>query len=992
MAIAGPAIGAVLPEGRGGTVELPDADAALLAAPWLKPATPRLLFTEALERGRDLALHQDVLLVATADGLLLMDSAAPVPRLLGRMTPPEAEPASMLAVEAEDGTAWLLSRSRLYAIDIRDPARPLLRGSLRLSAKAHAFTVRAGRGYLLSARGLQVLDLTADGMPRIITEHAFDFGAEAIATDGETVYLAAGGHGLFAIGVDGRVHGYQGSGPVLDVDVGEDGRVYLAQGEHGLTVLERDDGDLRWLGSLRGTGAIDRVRVRGSRATVRDGDVLYLLDVENPLAMERSALLLDEAGDGRGNDDGKGDAGNTGCCTAWLQDGDRVLALAGDHLLGIALRQSPRTGNEGLAFGQGVNFGGQRRIHLDGDIAYVADWFAGLHIYDLSDPRRPALLSSLHSAGSPKGVVVRDGTAFIADDDHGLLVADVTDPRAPRALGRLPLPGLAYTPVLDGERLYLAAHHGGLLIIDVTNPRVPALLAHYDTPGKAWSLRVRDGVAWVADDDAGLAVIDVSDPRNPRELARYRPGGRVEEVVLDGEFAYLALYDDGVHILDIRDPATPRLLTRVATTGNARGLALRGERLYIADWMAGVQILDVSDPARPQLVAVRDTDGAAWGLALRDDAIVVADWWGGLLLLDSAAPAEALAVYPPRDPVRAVAVHDGFAFVAQDDAGLQVFDIRNPLNPTWVTGIALPGASALALSPDQMGDRAWVLHAGGTRVAAIDISDPFQARMTADRNIGGQAQVLRALGAAVAAIGTDGYTLIDASPETPHTAEPMPNRISNQTWNWIPERIVDASFDGERMLVADAAGNIRELDAAARPARTLVSFEAGVTRLLATEDHLFVLTPDDRLHVLATGDVSAPAVEIPVGAVDAMTGDGSRIHLARSRSVRTIEFDADGWRIVAGWETMAPVTDLAVGEEALYLAGSGILRALSLAPELAAEATLAGGLRLHVPPGLPPGSYDLVPGHALDAAAIEDAVHIEPLRFGRRANAPPSVQ
>lgn len=970
LAIAGSAPAAVLPEGRGGTVELPGADAATLVDPWLKPATPRLLFAEDLELGRDLALSQDVLLVATADGLLLMDGAAPVPRPLGRMTLPEAEPAAMLGVEAEGATAWLLSRSRLYAIDIRDPERPLLRGSLKLAAKARAFTARAGRGYLLSARGLQVLDLTTDDVPRTVAEHAFDFEAEAIATDGETAYLAAGERGLLIIGADGRVDGYQGTGPVLDVDVGDDGRIYLAQGEHGLTVLEHDDsGALRWLGSLRGTGAIDRVRVTGTRATVRDGDALYLLDVENPLAMERSALLLNDGGSG-------------GCCAAWLQDGDRVLALAGDRLLGIAPRQPPRSGNEGLAFGQGVNFGGQRRIHLDGDIAYVADWFAGLHIYDVSDPRRPALLSSLHSSGSPKGVIVRDGIAFIADDDHGLLVADVADPRAPRALGRLPLPGLAYTPVLDGDLLYLAAHHGGLLVIDVSDPRAPALLSHYDTPGKAWSLRVRDGIAWVADDDAGLAVIDVSDPRNPREIARYRPGGRVEEVVLDGGLAYLALYDDGVHILDISDPAAPRLLARVPTAGNARGLALRGERLYVADWMAGVRILDVSDPARARLVAVRDTDGAAWGLALRGDALVVADWWGGLLLLDSAAPAETLAVYPPRDRIQAVAVRGGFAFVAQGDAGLQVFDIRNSLNPTWVTGIALPGASALALSRDHMGNHLWVLHAGGTRVAAIDVSDPFQARMIRDHDIGGHARTLRALGAAVAAIGTDGYTLINA----PSGARYTPERITG--------RIVDASFDGETILIADGAGNIRTLDAAGRPARTLASFESGVARLLAAEDRVFVLTADKRLHVLAPGETRAPeaVVEIPDGAVDAMTSDGSRIHLAQGRSVRTIEFGANGWRVVAGWEAMAPVTDLAVGEEALYLAGSRILRALSLPPAVEAESLPAGGLRLHIPPGLPPGTYDLVPGRALNDAAIEDAVHIEPLRFGRRANAPSSVQ
>ena len=204
----------------------------------------------------------------------------------------------------------------------------------------------------------------------------------------------------------------------------------------------------------------------------------------------------------------------------------------------------------------------------------------------------------------------------------------------------------------------------------------------------------------------------------------------------------------------------------------------------------------------------------------------------------------------------------------------------------------------------------------------------------------------------------------------------------------MPERIVDAAFDGSVAFIADGAGNIRTLDAAGRAMHTLASFEAGIARLLAAEGRVIVLTADNRLHVFAAGEAPAPgdSVEIPAGAVDAMTSDGARIHLAQGRSVRTIEFGANGWRVVAGWETMTPVTDLAVGEEALYLAGSHILRALSLPPGVEVEATPGGGLRLHIAPGLPPGTYDLVPGRPLDAAAIEDAVRIEPLRFGRRAN------
>jgi hypothetical protein len=944
-AIAGSTQAATLPEGRGGTVEVPDA--AAIADPWLQPASPRLLFAQELEAaGRDLAQADGALLLATTDSVLIMDSSTPVPRIIGRITLPE----SVLAIEAEGETAWLLTRSHLYTLDIRDPAHALLRGSLALTAPARIFTAAAGRGYVLSSRGLHVLELSGSGPAAVVAEHAFDFEPAAIATDGRAAYLAAGERGLLVIDADGRVEGFAGTGPVLDVFV-EDGRIYLAQGEHGLTVIGRDDEEeLRWLGSLRGTDAVDGVRVAGTRAAIRDGAALYLLDVENPLAIERSALLW------------RGD-----CCSTWLAQDDRILAVAGNRLIGIEPRDLPRSGNEGLAFGQGVNFGGQRRIFLDGDIAYVADWFAGLHIYELSDPRRPALLASLHSAGSPKGVVVRDGIAFVADDDHGLLVVDVVDPRKPRALGRLPLPGLAYTPVLDGDLLYLASHHGGVLVIDVANPRNPSLLTHFDTPGKAWSLRVRDGIAWVADDDAGLAILDVSDPRAPREIARYRPGGRVEEVLLDGDIAYLALYDDGVHVLDIADPASPRLLARAQTPGNARGLALRGTLLHVADWMAGVQIFDVSDPARPWHLGSRDTDGAAWGLALQDDALVVADWWGGLLLLDTEMSAQTLAVYPRRESIRSIAIRDSFAFVSQGDGGMQVFDIRNPLNPIWVTGVDLADADAITLEAD----RAWVLHSGGTRIAAVDITDPFQAHAEEDYETTVRASLLRTLDGAILLAGDEGYALIDTQ---------------SRVMTHVPAPLSDAASAGIA-LIADVDGNIRELDADGQAGRVLASFDSSIVRLLASDDRVIAYTEDERLRVFTrqTNGTLRKLTDIPVpGGIDALAVDGPRIHLARGRTVRTLELGTDGWRLVAGQETMAPVTHLAIGEEAIYLAGTDVLRALSRLPETRTEKTDAGGLLLHIPPGLPPGEYDILPGQPLDATAvIDDAVHIEPLRFGR---------
>ena len=387
----------------------------------------------------------------------------------------------------------------------------------------------------------------------------------------------------------------------------------------------------------------------------------------------------------------------------------------------------PQYSNENLNGGEGVNFGGQRRGAIIGNTLYVADWFSGIHIYDLSKASRPRLLSSYHTPGSPKGIVVRDNIAYVADDDHGLHLVDVSNPHVPTHITTIATAGLAYTPLIENNLLYLASHRGGFQIFNLTDPRAPLLLSITDTPGKAWSIAVQNQYAYVADSEAGLLIYDVSDAAQPKHIGTFAPGGNVEEVIIDGPHAYVALFDNGVYVLDVNVPAQPRVLSHFATPGNARGLFKINHSLWVADWLAGVHQYDVSNPSHPQLQASFDTPGAAWGIRVQNDVAYVFDWWGGLQLLHTherglLAP---LAVYNQQTPFAAYAGAGRYLYAAQHDLGLQVFDINNPLNPTWITGLELPGTALDVATHERM---AYVA-LGAEGVAAIDIVDPFRPRL-----------------------------------------------------------------------------------------------------------------------------------------------------------------------------------------------------------------------------------------------------------------------
>lgn len=974
--LAGAATPPALQEGKGGAVTLPAGFAGIEndARVFLRPGGPRVEFVHELgDTVRDFALRGDMLVLAYDDGVRLMQlEKGKPPRALARL----ALPGTVNTVTVSGDTAWLTGPGGLYAVDIAQAERPRLRAAYEGGEDRGApldFLVHGGKGYLLYTNALHVLDLPqdTDGSPALLFKRDFDFEAHAMAADADELFIAAGADGLMIMSTSDHTAdprpGFRATGEAIGIAI-SDGRLYLAGGADGLTVLAREDGGaLRWLGSLRGM-EVDGFSVAGNRGLAHGRGGLFLLDVANPQAMERTALLWP-------------DGGPFETAVARMPADSHALALAGERLVGFDLdAPPPRDSNEGLALGQGVNFGGQRRIHLDGGLAYVADWFSGLHIYDVGDPAHPVLLSSFHSAGSPKGVVVRERVAYVADDDHGLLVLDVADPSRPRELARLALPGLAYTPVLDGDMLYLAAHHGGVLIVDVSDPRAPALLAHYDTPGKSWSLRVRSGIAYVADDDAGLLILDVGDVRAPKAIGRYQPGGRIEEIVIDDSIAYVALYEGAIHVLDIGDPATPRVLARLRTPGNARGLALRDGLLYVADWLAGVQIVDVSDPAQPRPIGTRDTDGAAWGIALRGDTALVADWWGGIATLDVSDPERPapLGGYPRRTAVTATAALDDFVFAAQGDGGVQVFEASNPLNPTWVTGVELRGVGdALAL-----GGRLWVLHEGGTRIAAIDVSNPFEARLSADLALGYPARALRAAGEALLALGEQEYTLIDERPGLQHR-------------HMLHAGVIDAVASHGVVLLAAGDGRLMTLARDGSPDRVLAEAGPGaIERVIATDECVLAQLRGEGLRVLEWNDppdatnVAAALREtarIPVPRpIDALALDGDRVYFASGLDVQALDISKpDDWRIAGAWRTMSAVSAITVHRDTLYLAGAESLRALSPAPAAGLTAVTDGVIRIEIPPLLPPGSYDIGAARApLAEPLARDVLRVEPLRLG----------
>jgi len=486
----------------------------------------------------------------------------------------------------------------------------------------------------------------------------------------------------------------------------QENMIAIANGTIGFTLLEIVENQLRWAGSYNKLGNITQIAINNNDLlVVDDKGILTLFDISHP----DTPLLIS-------------DFPFKKTVTQLLLNRKKAYVLDDSKLSTISFKSK----SSPMISTLGVNQGGSRRSFIKDNILYVADWFSGMHLYDITIPHAPRLLSSHHTPGSPKGVVVKDNIAFVADDDHGLQVVDVSNSLSPRFISSIPLKGLAYTMKLIDDLLYVASHTGGLHIVDVSDINNLKQIGTYDTPSKSWALEYRENFLYVADDSSGLMIFDVSKPQQPKLINQFKPGGMAEDIVIKDNKAYVAFFDNGLFILDIADPFNLKELAHLKTPGNARGIDIQKNLLYLASWEAGVLVINIENSRQPKILGQYDTSGATWGLSVKNKIIYAMDWWGGVKIIDanSTNKLRLIGKYQTAGKVEDLLYYNRFIFAAYGSRGLQVYDANNDLNPVWATGLDITGyAKQLNIHEDTA-----IIAASDGGLVFVDISNPFQIR------------------------------------------------------------------------------------------------------------------------------------------------------------------------------------------------------------------------------------------------------------------------
>ena len=218
-------------------------------------------------------------------------------------------------------------------------------------------------------------------------------------------------------------------------------------------------------------------------------------------------------------------------------------------------------------------------------------------------------------------------------------------------------------------------------------------------------------------------AVTTGSARECPEFAGLIPGN-VSVVEVSGDYAYLG---DGSELViaDVSNPATPTVIAGLPMpdsgiwwTEAIVAVAVANGYAFVASWntdhaSGSLHLVDVRTPSQPVVVRSQELDAPIHDLAINGGyayLVTGSGWHGGtripssLQVLDVSHPPSIILtglVEANLWTLKSVAAANGYAYVADSNGGLRVFDVSHPFNPVEVGHRGVPGtARAVTVAND----------------------------------------------------------------------------------------------------------------------------------------------------------------------------------------------------------------------------------------------------------------------------------------------------
>ncbi len=409
-------------------------------------------------------------------------------------------------------------------------------------------------------------------------------------------------------------------------------------------------------------------------------------------------------------------------------------------------------------------------LFKEGDYLYaVGEGEAGgeLAIVDVSDPQNPNLVGSLRDGAVScfYDVMVQGDYAYIGDR-NGFRVVDVSDPESPQPAAYLNYGEPCWNIYLSGSYAYLIEDWTRFRIIEISDPTNPQEKGLLTIP-EIWDCAVFGDYAYVGGEE-GLYLVDISDPEDPQILNSFPEiSGFLMEI--SGDYLYLVGEAEetgwGIFIFDLQNPISPNLVAWFEPDlglEDGDGLSVQNQMIYLAGEDL-FQIFDATDFGPPVIGSSGNWSGSgidlqgnyAYCLSLFPSELHIVD------ISNPAAPNE-LGSCNTSYPLD-IDLLNNYAYVAEGEAGLRIYNISSPTNPFFVGEYNTNGfASGVFVQ----GNLAYVAD-GAEGLLILNVSNPANPTYLGSFS-GIDAQKVFVSGTYAYLAGNNGFWILDVSdPENP---------------------------------------------------------------------------------------------------------------------------------------------------------------------------------------------------------------------------------
>lgn len=334
-----------------------------------------------------------------------------------------------------------------------------------------------------------------------------------------------------------------------------------------------------------------------------------------------------------------------------------------------------------------------------------------LHVYDVSDPAVPVGVNSLLFSEHITEIKVHNGYAYLRMEGFEwgyVLVLDLADPVHPAEVTKMPY--FVQDIELEGDYAYVIVGYYTLgtsfLIWDVSDPANIQVLGEFittpretvtgDNRYRMLDLAVEGETAYIAwggyescthiECLGGLLILDLLDKINPVERGVFFLGSLMTSVAASGQTVFGVDAAGQLLAFDVSDKENPTVISILEASLDGffeEKMVVSGDELWVADGRNGLRRFDLRDLTRIREKSGYQKEAIAQEVMMHNNLVYLVSGGVGLEILEIDGPDEVVPLTSVPALVNAtdIVVNGAVAYIADDQQGLLVWELSEPLNP-----------------------------------------------------------------------------------------------------------------------------------------------------------------------------------------------------------------------------------------------------------------------------------------------------------------------